>query len=481
MNAFHSLRWRIQIWHGAFMFAVLLGLGIAAYRYEKASGIQRVDDELRKRLAILLDSIPDREERRPPPPPEDRPFDDERRPPPDRQPFNPPRFRMPTDRAAWFDPKNQHRYYYQLWRKNSSVWASSENAPADLAPPRRALRGELNSTQRVRGKFHETYAFTPPGECVLVGGSIEPEELALRKFGYRLFAIEAAIFLLGLGGGWWVTSRALRPLKAITTTANGIADGHLDQRIAVSKNRSELGELAVSLNQTFEKLEAAFARQAQFTSDAAHELRTPLSVVISQAQLALRGTREPTEYREMFEASLRSARRMQKLTQSLLELAKLDNHANHFELQPTDLALLANETTSILELAASERQITFAGQLADAPCLADPDAIIRVILNLLANAIEHSPAGAAIEITTGTSAGNATLSVTDHGPGIAAEHLPRIFDRFYRADRSRNRKTGGTGLGLAICKTIIEAHGGSLGVTSEVGKGSRFFLTVPEK
>jgi len=175
----------------------------------------------------------------------------------------------------------------------------------------------------------------------------------------------------------------------------------------------------------------------------------------------------------------RPARRMQKLAQSLLQLAPHDAGALVLQAEPCDLAGIARETAALLQPAAAERGLTFTLDLAPAPCRADPDRLAQVLLNLLTNALDHTPAAGRITIQTHTDAGHATAAVTDPGPGVAAEHLPRLFDRFYRADDSRNRRTGGAGLGLAICKAIADAHGGTLEVVSEVEKGSTFTLRLP--
>ena len=507
MKIFHSLRWRIQLWHGSFLFLVLVGLGIAAWRFEKTSSLKRLDEDLQKRLAVIQDSLPAREEGRPPPPEDDfgppgRParFAGNGRPdrpprpdgngPPDRPPYldadgppnRPPRerrdFSLPDDRQIFFDPKDPAGFYYVIWRRDGEVATKAAHASADIPRPARPLPGELRTTIRERGDQRETFSFTPPGECLLVGCSTQTQQAALRRFAWQLIGLESGILLLGLAGGWWFTSRSLMPLDHITATSHAVADGHLNERIAILQMDSELGQLSAQLNNTFGKLETAFAKQARFTSDAAHELKTPLSVIISQAQLAMRGERDPAEYREMFEACLRSAKRMQNLTKSLLELARMDNSTLPPDRIPTDLSGLATEALSIVELAASEKRITITPSLSSAPCLAESDSVLRVMLNLLGNAIDHCPEETTIAVTTGIRDGHAFISVEDNGPGIPQADIPHIFDRFYRVDQSRNRKTGGTGLGLAICKAIAESHGGTLTVTSKVNRGSLFTLSL---
>ena len=189
--------------------------------------------------------------------------------------------------------------------------------------------------------------------------------------------------------------------------------------------------------------------------------------------------RDTATYQQTLEACVNAARRLQQLTESLLELATHDAGAVALNLEPCDLAMIARETAALVQPLADERRIALAPDLAPAPCRADAKRIAQVILNLLSNALEHSPEGSRIAMRTAAESGRATFSIEDSGPGIAEEHLPRIFDRFYRADDSRNRRTGGAGLGLAICKAIAEAHGGALEVSSTLGKGSVFTLVIP--
>ena len=481
MKLTRSLRWRIQLWHGGFLTAVLAGLGFAAWHYERQKGLQRIDDDLDRRLTVLFDSVPPRQGGRsggPPPRRDGEGGNDGARPPRDGPPprrggGRPPELRLSDAGRALF----RDDYYFTTFNPDGRVLDRSANAPAAIPRPSRGDATAESSGARAVGNRRERFMFTPPGECLLVGCPLDAEQRSLAHYALMLAGIESGILLLGLAGGWWMTSRALRPLAAIRTTATDISGGRLDQRIDLPRDGGELGELAALLDDTFGKLEASFARQARFTSDAAHELRTPLSVVISQAQMALRGEREPAEYRGMFEASLRGAKRMQSLTQALLELARLDNGAATAARTPCDLAELAEEATPMVAEHAAEQGITIARELSPSPCTADAESILRVIVNLLNNAIDHG--AAPVTLTTSATPEAVTLTVTDGGPGIPEKHLPHLFERFYRADESRNRKTGGTGLGLAICKAIVDAHGGSLTVTSTIGEGTAFTVTLP--
>jgi heavy metal sensor kinase len=301
----------------------------------------------------------------------------------------------------------------------------------------------------------------------------------LAAFTSQLIVVEGIVLVLGLAGGWWLASRAIAPIKNISAAAVHLASGRLDERIAILETDSELGQLANILNDTFAKLDAAFAEQARFTSDAAHELRTPIAVILAQTQLALSRTRTVEEYRETLETVRRSGQRMHGLVESLLTLACFDNRSETLERKALDLADLAREHLDLMRPLAEERQIVLESDLAPARCSADPGRLAQIVVNLLSNAVKYTRPGDHVKVATASLNGHVLVSVADTGPGIAAEHLPHLFERFFRADASRNRSTGGAGLGLAICKTLAEAHNGAIEVTSAVGQGSVFTLRLP--
>lgn len=377
-----------------------------------------------------------------------------------------------------FDPADGGGFYYKLWRRDGSVWAQSSGAPAGIEKPAPARGSDTAQTERTRGNFREAFTFTPPGECMLVGRSMEPGQAELRDYARWLAAISAGVLAAGLAVGAWIAKRAFRPVAVITSTAARIARGEWSERIPVREKNSELGRLSTALNETFSQLEESFARQSRFTADAAHELRTPVAIILSQAQRILTKERDVTTYQQTLETCVKAARRLQQLTESLLELATHDAGAVELNAAPCDLADIARETAALIQPVADERKIALRLELAPARCSADANRIGQIVLNLLANALDHTAEGS-IAICTKSEGGNACITVTDTGRGISPEHLPHIFERFYRADDSRDRKTGGAGLGLAICKAIANAHGASLEVKSEVGKGSSFSLRLP--
>jgi signal transduction histidine kinase len=253
----------------------------------------------------------------------------------------------------------------------------------------------------------------------------------------------------------------------------------LSRRISLTETGSELGRLAVVLNSTFARLEAAFAQQKQFASDAAHELRTPVTVLLTQTQLSLGRERTPAEYRATVEACQRATQRMRKLIESLLALARLDAGQETMNRLNFDLADLARDGADWVRPLAEARGLALVLELAPAPapCVGDADRLAQVLTNLLTNAIEYNRPQGEVRVTTGVENDTAILTVSDTGTGIPAEDLPRVFERFYRSDKSRT--SGGNGLGLAIGKAIVDAHGGSIDVTSESGRGTTFTVRLP--
>jgi heavy metal sensor kinase len=323
----------------------------------------------------------------------------------------------------------------------------------------------------------ELVVFTPPGECIVAGRNFSDEFAGLRRSGWLLLGAGGGVLTLGLLGGWWVSTRAIRPIKDISATAARISAGDLAQRIPAADTENELGQLASVLNSTFDRLEAAFAQQRQFTSDAAHELRTPVSVMLTQTQTALKRERSGAEYRQTLESCQRAAQRMRRLIESLLELARLDAGQEQMKYLPFDLSLTARDCAEMIRPLAEERGVKMALELTPLRCVGDSDRVGQVITNLLSNALQYNRPGGEIRMRTQANNGTAVLVVADTGQGIAPEALPRIFERFYRVEKSRS--SGHAGLGLAISKAIVAAHGGSIEASSEFGTGSTFTIRLP--
>lgn len=446
-----SIRWRLQLWYGALLVAVLCGFGFTAFHLESARQFRRIDEGLQQRISTLVDALragPERGGER-------------------RQPIE---VRLTPEQAALFG--GHEGYYFAIWMQGKEPIATSPNAPADVPKPI-----GRDAVARMRDDFRESFLFAAPVNCVLVGRSIAADRAELRTLAAALAAVGGVVLGAGLVVGWWLASRAIRPVEDISSTAAKIAAGDLAQRISTTETDSELGHLAGLLNSTFARLDAAFTQQARFTADAAHELRTPISVMLTQTQSALARERPAAEYRETLEACQRATQRMRRLIESLLELARLDAGQEPLRRDESDLATIAADCTELIRPLAATRGITIHAALSAAACRGDAERLAQVVTNLLSNAIDYNHDGGEVRIATTRTNGTTTLSVSNTGPGIADADLPHLFERFHRADKARSGSH--SGLGLAIAKAIVLAHGGSIRATSEAGSGATFTVSLP--
>lgn len=297
----------------------------------------------------------------------------------------------------------------------------------------------------------------------------------LRRALFVLLPLFPAVLLAGAATGYWLSRRALDPVDQITRTARSVTAQNLSRRLPVPRTRDELERLSETLNEMIARLESAFERITHFTADASHELRTPLAVMRTTAEVALRNP-DPEEHREALEHILAELGHTANLVDNLLLIANADSGAEKLGKAPVDIAESVREVAAEAAVLARAKDIALETRLPPDAFWVEGDrqALRRLFLILLDNAVKYTPAGGRVEVRVSARGGNAAVSVADSGIGIAPEHLPRIFDRFYRVDRARSRREGGAGLGLAIGRWIAEAHGGSLTVASEAGRGSCF-------
>jgi len=356
--------------------------------------------------------------------------------------------------------------------------SQTTNAPAGLAFPQ-LLRPDNAFHVRVQGTYREAFRFTEMGECVLIGRDIAPDLRAMRGFAGWLILAGSGVLVLGGSGGWMFVSRALRPVSVISKAAGWITEGDLSRRIEIAEPDSELGHLATNLNSTFARLETAFQQQRQFTSDVSHELWTPLAIMISEAQTTLARERDADEYRETIVNCLDTAQQMRRLTELLLQLARFDAGQRSIERQPVDLAEVTRREIKRIETLAAGKQVTIESTLNPGPTFGDESQLAQVVINLLTNAFYYNKPGVRVIVSTDRDERNAVITVSGTGVGIAPEDVPHLFERFYRADKSRSRSEGHAGLGMAIAKSIVDAHGGCIGVTSTSGVGSEFTVRLP--
>jgi heavy metal sensor kinase len=288
------------------------------------------------------------------------------------------------------------------------------------------------------------------------------------------------LLLAACAGGYWMSGRALRPVREITRAAERIEARNLSDRLPLSGTGDELDRLSATLNGMFGRLEESFRRVTQFTADASHELRTPVAVIRATAEVARGKPRSEPEYAQALDRILAESERITRLIEDLMLLARADAGADGISLAPMDLARVVEEAcreARVLAEAAGLR-LTLAGTAA-AAVRGDEHALHRLTAILLDNAVKYTPRGGEVTVRLRAEAGMAVVEVRDTGIGIAGEDLPHIFERFYRASKDRSRATGGTGLGLAIARWIAERHAGEIAVESRPGAGSVFALRIP--
>ncbi len=286
--------------------------------------------------------------------------------------------------------------------------------------------------------------------------------------------------LLAVAGGIFLAGRALDPIDRITRAAEHLGAEDLSRRLSFAATDDEVGRLAATFDRMLDRLDRAFQRQRTFTADASHELRTPLALLIGQADLALERSRTTAEYRRAVRSMRDDAQAMQRLLGDLLTLARADAHQEDLACEPLDLRDLAHEVVTALEPLARSRTSTLRlGDVESVVVSGDQTRLAQLLVNLVENGLKYTPAGGVVSISVQQHDGQAFLTVTDTGVGIPAEHLPHLFERFYRVDNARSRAEGGAGLGLAISQWIVEAHGGTISVTSEPGQGTTFTVTLP--
>jgi heavy metal sensor kinase len=284
---------------------------------------------------------------------------------------------------------------------------------------------------------------------------------------------------LAAGGGIFLARRALKPVDKIAQTAQEIEENDLSRRINVN-TKDELGRLAATLNAMIGRLEKAFQRQKQFTSDASHELRTPLAVIEAESTLALQKERPSSDYQQSLEIISQESKQMSSLIDQLLTLARADAGKEQWNFTEVNLGKLISNLSMDVEVLCQEKGLSLQlSQPQDLVVKGDEARLRELFMNLLDNAIRYTPAPGTVSVTLRRERQMAVVAITDTGVGIPAEDIPFIFERFYRADKSRSRAEGGTGLGLAICRHIAEAHGGKIEVESQVGAGSTFSVWLP--
>jgi two-component system heavy metal sensor histidine kinase CusS len=398
------------------------------------------------------------------------------------------RQRLTQWQHEWSEHQEEYqRFAWQLVAADGSVRLASANAgafAAGLAPPWRdghfARAVDRAATGRYFLRFSAATSATAGNGDTLRGVlDVSQDERVSRRYLSKLAIVVTLAIGLAAALGWWLARRGLAPLRAISAEIGRINAEKLNARIANEAWPSDLRQLAESFDDMLARLQRSFDQLSRFSSDLAHEFRSPINNLVAAASVTLGRAREVGEYQTTLEVMVEEGNRLSRMVSSMLFLARADNAKQTLHLEPVSAQAEFHKLIDFFGIMAEEQQITLSA-LGDASFVADPLLLRRALSNLVANALQHTPLGGTVLLRAQAIDGAATISVSDTGTGIAPEHLPHLFDRFYRVDAARTSGDS-TGLGLAVVRSIAELHGGSVSVTSTPGQGARFDMRFPRK
>lgn len=387
--------------------------------------------------------------------------------------------------------KGHHGMYYQVQDAHGrTLFATPGPNLNAIALPLTAATdieaSHLHTWQEQGQSYRGTLVDIPPSEgsqqhyTAVVATSTGFHDHFLARFRQTIWAATSIAGLFAILATWLAVYRGHAPLREISTRIRGLSAHQLDVRLDPTKVPIELSELASSFNATLERIEQDFKRLSNFSADIAHELRTPVTNLVTQTQVLLTKGRSVEAYREVLYSNLEEYERMAKMIGDMLYLAQTDNQLIKPDLADLDMSTELAALFEYFEPWADERHVRLTHVGTMPPIRGDRLMLRRALSNLLSNAIRHTAADQTVTVSLNSDEQHAVIQVANPGPTIAPEHLPHLFDRFYRVDPSRQRNGDGAGLGLAIVKSIVEAHGGEIAVRSSDGV-TTFELKLPHR
>jgi two-component system OmpR family sensor kinase len=368
--------------------------------------------------------------------------------------------------------------YYCLWDSRGELIDASH---PDLDTPRPDATGP-----RDRRPYREITLKGPRGSLILVGRSAAADQARLREVAGRFVVTAAIMITVLLGAGWFLTQRALSPIRRIADAAAAVSLSNLSQRIDVDAMERELSDLATTINNTFDRLQRSFDQQSRFRAHASHELRTPLAIILANVDLALRRERTPDEYQQTLTTISKSAYRMKAIIEGLLSLAQAESGQLQVNFDRTSLRDVVESTCGLMQPLADKKgmRIRFAAPSDCRVCdvvLGDADRLTEAVTNLISNAVLYGDQKSDVDVSLTCTATTARVAVRNSGHPIPESDRAFLFTPFYRVDGSQTRHATGCGLGLAITYWIIEAHGGTVDVQSDAEHGTVFTIELPLK
>ena len=366
--------------------------------------------------------------------------------------------------------------------------ADTQNETPRRRRSRRWSRPDAGIVYRTAGP--DDWPVRMASQRVRMGGAVRTVEVgeplrsfneSLRRFAWLLVLSVPILLVVATAVGYWIAGRALAPVDGIIREARALDPDNLSARLTVPPAQDELRLLSETLNDLLARIDGSVSRTRQFTADASHELRGPLALIQAAAEYALRRERPREALLEALQTVLRESKRTTQLVDSLLVLARGDADQGHAPGMPTDVTRVVGEVVDAARPLADDTGVTLTADLGDLPLLVTGDSVLlhRVGFILIENALKYTPAGGQVQVRLRQDGAAVVLDVSDSGIGIAAEDLPHVFDRFWRADKARSRGAGGTGLGLSIARDIVGRAGGTVTVESTPGVGSTFRVMLP--
>jgi heavy metal sensor kinase len=454
-----SIRWRLTAWYAAVLALTFAVAGSGVWWSIRDSIHETVDKDLRARCKFAREYLA-------------------------RQAANQP-FESLADELSEQSEMAPAGMRYRIADSSGRwIYASPGTESWTPTPPNQQslpAKGQA-ATMGAAARPYRVLSAALPNGLVQIGMPIQEYYEMLDHFTWSTLLASPILLLLASLGGYWMSRRALAPVDQITIAAAEIEAQNLSRRLRLVGTGDELDRLSETLNTMLGRLEASFRRMAQFTADASHELRTPVSIIRLTVEVTRGKPRTPEQYCEALDRILAESERMTGLIEDLMVLARADAGTGGIVLERTDLAEVLRERCGQVQVLAAAAGVHLSASLASCCEVSGGASMLgQLFLILLDNAIRYTPAPGAVSVSLELDRvnGTAVCTVGDTGIGISPEDLPHVFERFYRAAKDRSRQTGGSGLGLSIAQWIAQRHGGEITVKSTRGAGSTFQVRLP--
>ena len=396
--------------------------------------------------------------------------------------------RVKTEMALDTKHREAEQVFLRLWSDDGrqlaatdlSSWPGLENVPVQALRQVTGDHGPIVETVNLPALEHgvrRIIGTIGPGVVLEIGLSLEDDEELVATILHGFLATLAAVFVLGGPIGWFMARRALRAIDKVTRTANEISLGALDRRVPVGSQGDELDHLAQTFNTMLDRIQALIVGMREMTDNLAHDLRSPLARMRAAAEMSLTGDERKADRGALAVNIIEECDRILDIINTTLDIAEAESGAAKLKISDVDLVDVVLDACDLFQTVAEDNQVAVTTELPTTCHVpGDRQRLQRVIANLLDNALKYTPAAGRVAISLIEDGSQVKLSITDTGVGISAHELSRIFERFYRCDRSRAQ--GGNGLGLSLALAIVRAHGGDISVTSTLGQGSTFTVVL---